>query len=389
MNDLFKPFVQNKRQQQLIEKAGRIATTFKDQANRSDQIADFSEENVQKLKDENYFSLTLPKQYGGEELSLYEFLLLQERLAMGDGAASLSVGWHLGVLMELRDESLLDRPIYKQLAQEVQDSQALVNRAASEPATGSPTRGGIPETEARRQGEQFIITGRKTFTTLASVLDYAIVNAYMPEEEEIGWFFIPLDHKGVSVEKTWDTLGMRGTGSHDLILNEVRIPHNYFVERKDEQPKGPKGWLLHIPACYSGIALAAAQDAIDFAKNFQPNSLDTPISEVEHIQQKIGDMELKLMQSRHFMYSVARQWDEDPESRDSLGSSLGAVKTTVTNAANDIVDKAMRIAGGRGLSKSYPFEKYYRDVRAGLHNPPMDDAVISMLAKEGLKRDDK
>ncbi len=386
MNASFKTFVQNPRQESLVQKASEMASKVSKQAEINDQNADFSHHNVKVFQNEQYLSLTIPEICGGENLSLYEFLLMQERLAMGDGPAALSVGWHLGILMELRDESLLERPIYKQLAEEVGTSQVLVNRAASEPATGSPTRGGVPETTASYEDGHYIISGRKTFTTMASVLDYAIINAFIPELDEVGWFLIPLHYKGVKVDKTWDTLGMRGTGSHDLVLEDVKVPEDYFVERKDDQPKGPKGWLLHIPACYLGIALAASQDAIEFAKYFQPNSLDTPISEVGHIQQKIGEMELKLMQARHFMYSVARQWDEEPEKRPSLSSSLGAVKTTATNTANEVVDLAMRIAGGRGLSKSYPFEKYYRDVRAGLHNPPMDDMVLTMLAKEAIGR---
>ncbi len=67
-----------------------------------------------------------------------------------------------------------------------------------------------------------------------------------------------------------------------------------------------------------------------------------------------------------------------------MAKELAVVKVTVTNDANKVVDLAMRVAGGRGLSKSYPFERYYRDVRAGLHNPPMDDMIIEQLASELL-----
>lgn len=386
MQDNFQPFILNDRQELLLHKASRIAETIKSNATINDRQADFSPQNLEAFRNENYLSLSLPGKYNGQNISLYEFLLLQERLAMGDGSAALSVGWHLGVLMELRDENQLGRPSYDKIATEVGNTQTLVNRAASEPATGSPTRGGVPETTAYTYEDHYLITGRKTFTTMANVLDYAIVNAFIKEREEVGWFLIPLKQAGVKVEFTWDTLGMRGTGSHDLVLEEVRIPKENFVENKDEQPKGPKGWLMHIPACYLGIALAATKDAIHFAKNFQPNSLNTPISEVAHIQQKIGEMELKLTQARHFMYAVARRWDEQPDKRNALASELGAVKTTATNTASEVVDLAMRIAGGRGLSKSYPFEKYYRDVRAGLHNPPMDDAVVTMLAQEAINR---
>jgi alkylation response protein AidB-like acyl-CoA dehydrogenase len=156
------------------------------------------------------------------------------------------------------------------------------------------------------------------------------------------------------------------------------------INDKGKRP-APKGWLLHIPACYLGIAIAARNDAISFAKTFQPNSLKTTISEVPHIKQKIGEMDLKLMQARYFMYAIAERWDNEPESRQSLGTELAAVKTVATNIANEVVDIAMRIVGGRGLSKNMPFEQYYRDVRAGLHNPPMDDMVIQMLAGKALR----
>ncbi len=220
---------------------------------------------------------------------------------------------------------------------------------------------------------------------MATLLDYYIVSAYVEDRDAVGWFLIDSSKEGIEIDYTWDTVGMRGTGSHDLVLNEVQVSSEDLVEMQGDKKGGPKGWLLHIPAVYLGIAIAARNDAIEFAKGFQPNSLDRPISEVPHIQDKIGEMELKLLQARNFMYSVAEQWDQYPERREVLASSLGAVKTVATNAANDVVDLAMRIAGGRGLSKSYPFEQYYRDVRAGLHNPPMDDMVIQSMAEAAIK----
>ncbi len=98
-------------------------------------------------------------------------------------------------------------------------------------------------------------------------------------------------------------------------------------------------------------------------------------------------MEAKLIQSRHFLHSVARQWDESSAAqRDAMKPELGTVKRSVVNEAIAIVDLAMRIEGARSLSASNPLQRYYRDVRAGLHNPPMDDMTITMLAKEALKR---
>ncbi|WP_077624899.1 acyl-CoA dehydrogenase family protein [Sediminibacillus massiliensis] len=385
MSDLLKPFINNDRQRRLLEKAQKLADRFAGRTKETEQTASFSEANLSDLKKEDYVTLPLPRKFGGEELSLYEFLLLQEKLAEGDGSAALSIGWHMGIVMELSEQELWEQETFEAFAKDIGENKKVVNRAASEPATGSPTRGGIPETTAVREGNEYILNGRKTFTTMASVLDYYIVTAYVQDKDAVGSFLIDCNTPGIRVDHTWDTLGMRGTGSDDLVLENVRLSEDLLVELNKGKKSGPKGWLLHIPACYLGIASAARRDAVSFAKSYQPNSLDTPISEVPHIKQKIGDMDLKLMQAHHFLYSVASKWDEKPSSRDHLALELAAVKTAATNAANEVVDLAMRIAGGRGLSKKYRFEQYYRDVRAGLHNPPMDDMVIQMLAGRAIK----
>ena len=99
------------------------------------------------------------------------------------------------------------------------------------------------------------------------------------------------------------------------------------------------------------------------------------------MKQKIGEIELELQRARHFLYSVARQWDDaDKEQRSKMAAELGAVKVAVTNSAVDIVDLAMRVAGAHSLSEQSPLQRYYRDVRAGLHNPPMEDMLVPSLA---------
>ncbi|SDC45031.1 Acyl-CoA dehydrogenase [Pelagirhabdus alkalitolerans] len=379
-------FIKNERQQALVDKAIHLGALAKNRVKEAEQFAQLPQDTVKDLKESNYLSLTLPKELGGEGLSLYEFLLMQEKLATGDGATALSVGWHLGIVKELSEDRIWEDSILNWFTKKVKTDQVLVNRIASEKATGSPTRGGVPKTKAVKDGNDYLITGEKTFSTMASVLDYYIVSAFVEDKDTVGSFLIHRDEPGIHVNKTWDTMSMRGTGSDDLVFENVRVDSSMLVElNKQANPKKAKGWLLHIPACYLGIAIAARNDAIEFAKNFQPNSLNTPISEVAHIQDKIGEMDVKLMSARHFMYRIAELWDETPEQeRQNLSAELATVKMVATNTANDVVDLAMRIVGGRGLSKQMPFEQYYRDIRAGLHNPPMDDAVIQLLAKRAL-----
>lgn len=261
---------------------------------------------------------------------------------------------------------------------------ALINTAASEAGTGSPTRGGRPETTAIKKGNQWVLDGRKTFTTLSPVLDIFLVTAWVPQDEQLGTFLVHRNIKGISIEETWDMISMQGTGSHDLVLNEVILPEKYYVMQSKPGKKEPESWLLHIPACYLGIAMAARNYAIEFAKTYSPNSLPGPIRDLPNVQRMIGEIELELSEARHFLYSVAEKWETQTENHDELSKELGAVKLSVVNKSISIVDKAMRVVGAKSLQRTNPLQRYYRDVRAGLHNPPMDDATITMLAKAAL-----
>ncbi|MFC0238125.1 acyl-CoA dehydrogenase family protein [Fictibacillus phosphorivorans] len=386
MDYLYERYIQTKKQQEWFDKIDALAGGFAKRADTYDQKSEFPFENIKELKEAGYLSLTIPTEFGGEGLSLYEFVLLQEKIATGDAATALCLGWHLGCFLELAEERTWDDAIFKMLCEKVVHDRVLVNRAATEPATGSPTRGGLPQTTAFQSDDKWIINGRKTFTSMAPALDYAIVSAQVGDTGKKGNFMISMKSEGVSIEETWDTVAMRGTRSDDLIMKDVKVENNALVEQERGKSELPKAWLLHIPACYIGVAVAARNEAVHFAKTYKPNSLRGPIGEVPEVQRKVGEMELELFHARELLYSVALRWVNEPHRRMQMGPELMAVKHVVTNAAAKVVDLAMRIVGARSLAMSNPLQRHYRDVRAGLHNPPMDDMVISTLAKRALDK---
>lgn len=373
---------------QQYELMKELSERFLSRAHQVDLEGSFPFENIQDLKDSGYTSLTVPKKYGGREISLYDMLRFQEQIAEGDGATALSIGWHMGIIKNLSEKNSWNENIFKKICEDVKNG-SLINSAATEPKTGSPTRGGKPDTSACKEGDNWIINGRKTFTTMAPVLDYFIVSATIKNTNLVGNFLIPRSSKGILIEETWDSIALRGTGSHDLVLQNVSVPKEFFVEQLGNEGKKPNGWLLHIPACYLGIAKAAKKYAIEFAIDYSPNSVEGTIIDLPNVRQKIGEMELKLMESEYFLHSVAKQWDDfDEQGRGEMGPILGAAKLNVTNNAIAIVDLAMRLVGARSLSLKNPLQRYYRDVRAGLHNPPMDDMTIQILANHAIKQFD-
>lgn len=378
-------FIRTDEQRDRIKQLEGMKERFRKRAIENDVKAQFPFENFQELKERGFLQLTVPKKYGGDEISLYDFLLIQEYLGEVDGATALSLGWHNGIVMKLRDSNVWDEKRFESLCREIVSNGVLINSCATEVQSGSPARGGKPCTIAKLEGEEWVINGHKTFTSLAPALDYYIVTATIEKTGEVGEFLIPKTANGVTIIPTWDTLGMRATRSDDLLLENVRVKKEAHVSTRENKGKSPQGWLLHIPACYVGIAKAARNIAIRFAKEYQPASLTKPISEVPEVRRKVALMDIELKKARHFMYHVAQIWDQSPELRSYLGDELAAVKYTVTNGAIEVVDLAMRIVGGKSLHKDLTLERLYRDVRCGLHNPPADDLTLMMIGNRAFE----
>ena len=376
-----------------LDYGGRInlmeetAEQFKETAREHDENVTFPFENFEKLKEIGYPSLSIPKAYGGGGISLAELMKHQETIAKYDGATALSIGWHMGIIMDLGEKKTWEEEKYKKVAADVIENGSLINNLATEPATGSPTRGGRPETTAVKDGDTWVLNGRKTFATLSPILKYASVSATIEETGEVGDFIVDTELAGASFDETWNSVAMRASGSHDFIMKDVRVKEEDLVSYRTPGKKDPSGWLLHIPACYLGIAKAAQKAAVDFASTYSPNSIKGTISELPNVQEKLGRIEMAVMEADAFLYTIAKEWDDaDHEKREEMGPKLGAVKTSIVNKAVDIVDLSMRVVGAKSLDADNELQRHYRNVRAGLHNPPMDDMVIINLAESSIKR---
>ncbi|WP_077213480.1 acyl-CoA dehydrogenase family protein [Bacillus dakarensis] len=377
-------FVKTPVQKHWLEKVYKYEDSFKRYSKEIDEKSIFPKENITALVEMGYTKTTLPREYGGEGFSVTDMVLLQETIASFDSATGLSIGWHQSVVGELFENKLWEEEKLQVFANEITKG-ALVNRAASEAQTGSPTRGGRPGTSAIKKGEKWVVSGHKTFTTMSPVLTHFLVSAWIEEKNGLGFFLIERGTDGLSIKENWNVIAMRGTESHDLILDNVMVDSENLVEI-NQLPRGNKlnGWLLHIPACYLGIAQAARDYAVEYATSYSPNSIKGTISELPNVQSLIGQIDLELMSARHFLYSVANLYDDESR-RQYLTNELSVAKHIVTNSAITIVDKAMRLVGAKSLQLSNPLQRYYRDVRAGLHNPPMDDMTISKLAQAAIE----
>ncbi len=386
-------------QKELLATTGELADTFAKRALEYDWIGHFPRENFTDLYKAGYLTLSIPRAAGGRGASIEDLVHAQYRLAQGDASTALVAGMHLMHIARLVEGYSELPAVITQLCHDVIEHGAMINSAVSEPATGSPSRGGRSQTTALRQPDgSWRINGRKTYTTGSHALSYFIVGCSIEDQAgadsgldalkaDRGNFLVSHHADGVSIEDTWHTVGMRESGSNDLVLDNVSVsPEAYLDAQLPISPKiqNRQGvWGLLVAAIYLGIAHAARNEAIRFARTRRPNSLKQSIASVPHIQDKIGKIEALLFESQAALFSLAEQYSNEQGSIDI--ALVGATKYLATNNALTIIDLAMRVVGAASLSLSSPLQRYYRDIRAGLHNPPMDDAALAALAKRVLE----
>lgn len=376
------------RQAEFMALGDRLAAVVAERAAEHDRAGSFPHEAFRALHEAGYLALTVPEEYGGRGADPLEVALAQERLARGDGAVALGATMHLGLIARLAETRAWPEGLFARICREVVEEGALLNAAASEPALGSPQRGGLPATTAARVPGGWRLDGRKTWTSLAPGLRYATVSTAIHEagaEPRRAGFLVPLATPGVRIEETWDNLGMRASGSHDVVLEGAIVPDDALLPADDGAGRGdPRAWNTITGAVYLGIAGAARDYAVEYARTRRPSALPGPIAELQTIQHRVAQIDLILLQARAVLFGVAEAWLAQPEARGLLAPQLAAGKYLATNGAIAVTDLALRVVGAAGLARSQPLERYFRDVRAGLGHPPADDAALTQIGKAAL-----
>ncbi|MGD9933881.1 MAG: acyl-CoA dehydrogenase family protein [Dehalococcoidia bacterium] len=372
-----------------------LAARFSERAAAHDHEGSFPFENFEELKDAGFMRLTVPTAFGGYEASIETYLRVQEELARGDGSTALAFMMHAKLFGQQRDGPAYPERWFTEFCRGAVEHGWTCNTVATEEGLGSPAGGGLPDTVAVERDGGWVIDGRKTFTTMAPLLHYFIVLARVDgavgDPPDLANFVVYRDDPGVRIEDTWNSLGMRATGSHDMVLEQVRLPAERLATRRtvgsaDARGAAGTAWFaLGVSATTIGVAQAALDYAAAFARERTPNSQRT-IMEYPGVRSRIGHAQLLLIRSRAMVFDAARAWEQraDGQARTDVTDRIVAAKADTLNNCIEAVDLCMRVVGGVSLQKRRPIERYYRDVRAGLHNPPIEDRAIEQLARSVL-----
>ncbi|MEX0781712.1 MAG: acyl-CoA dehydrogenase family protein [Dehalococcoidia bacterium] len=374
-------------------RARDLAPRFAERAERHDRDGTFPFENFADLREAGFLALTVPAALGGHEASLTTFLHVQEEIARGDGSTALALNMHLIRFGQEREAPTYPRHWFEEMCRGAVEEGALCNTAATEEGLGSPAGGGIPETTAVEVEGGWLLNGRKTFTTMAPALRYFIVLASVPQPEGqspvLANFMVLNDDPGIRIDETWDSLGMRSTASHDLVLEDLRLPADRLLNRRTAGASDARGaagltWFaLGVAAVSIGVAQAARDYAVQFARERTPNSNRT-IKDYPGVRTRIARIDLLLQRSRALVYDAARAWETKETPGMKPFDRVAVAKVDTLNNCIEAVDLAMRVVGGVSLQKRRPIERYYRDVRAPLHNPPLEDRALEQLARSAL-----
>ncbi|GBQ80397.1 acyl-CoA dehydrogenase [Acetobacter malorum DSM 14337] len=206
-----------------------LVQVFAERAPRYDRSGSIAVENLHDLHEAGFLTLALPKTAGGEDISLRTVTEIISRLAQGDPSTALILAMQYLQSATFAQSSQWSDEVKQELFESIRQEGALINTLRVEPELGTPARGGLPDTTVSRNGSTWRISGRKIFSTGSTALQWGIVWAKTNDTEpKVGPVLVPLDLKGVRIEKSWHQLGMRATGSHTIIFDNVEIPKRYI-----------------------------------------------------------------------------------------------------------------------------------------------------------------
>ena len=335
-----------------------VAAEVEPNVDEADEAQEFPEDVWDGLAELDLTGLTVPEEYGGFEVDKVTYSIINEELAYG----------HLAVATALSVQHLATACIAN-FGSETHKQEWLPDMAAGRPvgafALSEPDAGSNPAemtTEARKDGDEYVINGKKQWITNGTRAGVAILFAKTDRDDPntVTQFLVPMDVDGVEVGKKEDKLGLRASDTTTLIFDDARIPTE---NRLTEVGRGLKaafstltGGRIAIASQAVGVAQAALDDAVDYAN--EREQFGEPIIEHQAIGHKLADMQTDVQAARLLTYDAARKNNGDV---DAMAASMA--KYFASETAVSVANDAVQVFGGYGYTKDFDVERYYRDAK--------------------------
>lgn len=312
------------------------------------------------LGEMGFTSMRVPEEYGGPGFTLLQTAVVAEELSR------ISSG--VGILATVSGD-MVAYPIVEYASPDLKE-EYLTKLAKggigafglTEPCCGSDAAS--LATKAIREGDEYVINGRKTFITNAVYADFFLVAARTgkPEDRHRGVSLFIVDRSDCIEISKLDMMGYRGSGTSEILFNECRVPKENMIGREGEGFKIAMMALnegrIITASTGLGVAQAAFEDALNYART--RTSMGVPIIDHQMIASHIADMSTKLEAIRSLIYTAA--WKADQGDPDYIRLASIA-KYSAAKWGTDVVRLAMQVHGGFGYSKESRVERLYRDIK--------------------------
>jgi butyryl-CoA dehydrogenase len=318
-------------------------------------------ELVARLAELGFLGMAIPDQYGGAGLDHVSYILAMEEISRACAST--------GVIMSVNNSLACD-PINRFGTDEqkrtwltpLATGKKLGCFALSEPEAGSDSA--AQRTTATRDGDGWVLSGVKNWITNGPVAQVAVLFAMTDKSlgnKGITAFIVPMDARGVRCGPPDDKLGIRGSKSCQIFLDDVRIPDNQVL---GEIGAGFRvamstldGGRIGIAAQAVGIARAALEDSVGYAQTRK--TFGKPIAQHQAIQFKLADMATEVEAAR--LLTLRAAWLKDQ--KQSFSKEAAMAKLFASDIANKAGREAIQIFGGNGYVTEYPVERHFRDAK--------------------------
>jgi butyryl-CoA dehydrogenase len=330
-------------------------------ASKIDKEEYFPKELYKKMGKMGLMGMTVPQEYGGSGIDRISYMIALEEISRYCGSTGITVEAHNSLGIGHIYEHGTDKQRKKYLPK-LCSGEAYAAWALTEPNAGSDAASG--QTTAVIEKDEWVINGTKQFITTGDIADVTTVMVMTDKSKGakgISAIIVEKDTPGFKVGQLEDKLGLRGSHTAELILEDCRVPKENLL---GEEGKGFTGAMnildrgrTAIGAMSVGIARASFEDALDYAK--QRQQFGRPIGKFQAIQWMLADMATEIDAARLLVFRAADM--EDKNIRFTKEASMA--KLFASEMAMRATVKGMQILGGYGYTREYPLERYYRDIK--------------------------
>ena len=355
-------------------------------ASRYDHEDIYPTELIDTMREMGLFGITIPEKYGGLGLDHITLAIVFEELSKGWMSVCGPIGTHLlmsSIIAEHGTEDQKQRILPGMATGEIRGGLGL-----TEPEAGSDVQG--IKTTATRDGEEYVLNGRKMFITNAEHGNaYAVLAKTDPDAEPthrgMSCFIVRKPNPGLSVGQHIDKLGYRGVDTGELIFDDCRVGGEDLVGDKEgrgfhQVMAGLESGRINVAARAVGVATAAFDAAISYAQ--RRKTFGVPIAQHQAIQLKLAEMGTKIEAARLLTMSAAQKKDAG----ERVDLAAGMAKLYASEICGEVAMDAMRIHGGAGYTKDFPVERYYRDAPLMIIGEGTNEVQKLVIARRLLER---